>query len=535
MIGLRISNIETFNNFVNFREKWYVDTKMVFTKKDIANKVDYVISDMEIPDTYTKSLVFGKDLQNFEELGSYTQLVRSGEIKDDKFISQLSLLENLDIDVDIADELIEDIESDFEGYSLDTEKFLTPEVMSRRLEKQREEIEKLKRKRDAEEALEKERLEQERLKAEQERLERERQEKLEQERLERERQEKLEQERKEQERILAEQKHKLDMERIQREREIQLALEKEKMELALKEQELEAERLRAEMEAKAKGIELAKTSLINKATFKIPVIPESLIPQKPKVGRLRIGGKRNTAKSNIFLIGSTIGGVGGTTVAYNLAYSLKRNNPDDVLLIDLDFLASRLNNLLSIEDYNKYSISNAFTNEYIDFVQNIQYSVSHKILGDDREVSILTSINYNELSPQDIKIVDSYDFTKLLQSLTTKFKTIIVDIGNLSTPKEYQKILLSNKDFKSVLIYDGTSDSSIKSCINTTQRLLGDWRMILTKVPRGLNRITVEKETHIQVLGTIPSIENYCDAVSLLEKDRNSNVVNSWSEILKNL
>lgn len=531
MIGVQFNNIETYNNFINFREQWYLDTKMVFTKKDIASKVDYVISDMQIPNTNTNMLIFGEDIKRFEELSNYTQLVRSGSIKSDEFMSQLDLLENLEVDVSIADELVEDFDNDFKGYQIDTDKFMTPEATAKRLEEQRQQLEKLKRKREQEILLEQERIKQEEFKRQQEEEERLRKQKEEQERLEREKQAELERQRIEQERLKAEELHKLELEKIAKEREIAIALEQKRQELELQQKELEAQKELAQIEAQSRNIQLAKSNVITQFDFKEPVIPESLLPAKQSTGRLKIGGKKNSLKSNIYIVGSTMADSGGTTVAFNLAYSLKKN-AEDVLLIDLDFLSDKIDQVYSLEDSVRYSIDKAFTEDYVDFIRDIQYNVA-RIIQKDREISILTSLTYDNLSAQDARLLDNYNFSTMLKSLSMQYKNIVVDIGSMSSAKQYQKLLLLSKEFKKVMVYNGESQTTMNECVNCMSNILGDWNIVLTKASKSINTITVEKTLGKRVLGVLPLFEDYYDDKVLMEKHKNAKLASNWSEITK--
>ena len=539
MIGVNFTKVKTFTDFAEFRKTWYIDSKVIFNKADIDSRLSAVVSDEPITDAKVDVIQYGKDIQNFAELNKYTRVCKYTELNQTD--SSVLLKTQCDELEDLTDE-------DFEGLLpietpsiqdvLDMAK--DPGETDRRIAEQKERLEKIaaEQRAVAEAArLEKEREAEELAKKEAE-LQRLKQEAEERKRIEEaeaaERRKK--EEAAERERILAEEKARLEEEEA-----------KARWELAREKMRLEHEAQMAALQRDREQFKAAQLLNIEKA----PLAPDSEIPmstqsrtvhqmygplKQPSIPEfkeshtttLRIGKKAHK-KCNVYIVSSALADAGGSTFAYNLAYSTQGLPNQNVLLIDLDLTAPTFKDRFDIKSQDS-SIDKIFQMDGTKYIDDIQYHTARVRLG-GRELSVITANSLNYYGASDKKLLTEYDYSDLLRHVSKKYTTVIVDIGALTGILPYQTTLLKCSDFKQIICYASESSGKLNECIKTTYRLPANWSVVLCKAPKTINQITIEQTLRRPILGMIPSQPGGFDDVELIESTGGKELKTYWREL----
>lgn len=544
MIGVILKSIEAYTAFLAFRKQWYVPTQFIIDTRDIDNSLELIISDVPVEVKSPKLLIFGKDIHSFEDLGEYVTVTRALPFGAVHAVDIESLKGALP-EVEFSDTFYQELESEFEDILFDSRDMegldiptegLTPEEIDRIKAKKISAIlaQRAEEKRKQEEAL---RLEQERLaKEEADRKA------AEEEALRKQREEELRLAKEEAERKAKEAQHQLELENIKRQYEAeqkQRELEAKKARLAEQEAQLALKKQEELLEARQRALESGQISLGTLNSSNLQAIlnqnltPPMIIGYDQEVSRtngLKIG-RRAVKKSTIYTIAGAQKDCGSSTIAYNFAYSLAKANPS-VLLIDLDFIDNDLSTWFKVDKIYDCSIDVPFRGiPFDEYMNNLENSVVKVSLG-KRRLSFLSCNKINDYTPESRLVLRSYDYTYLFKALLTHFDNIVVDIGCLSQPEEYQKKLLESSGCQSIVCYGASSTADINESIHNVYNVSGNYSAILSKAPSNINRIVIEKAIRRPILGIVTNSSSYHPGSLKLYED-DVELQKYWNEFLR--
>jgi pilus assembly protein CpaE len=162
----------------------------------------------------------------------------------------------------------------------------------------------------------------------------------------------------------------------------------------------------------------------------------------------------------VFSVFGVKGGVGTTTVATNLAVSLKRHSNRSVVLVDLNLQLG--NAALFLNVVPKYSI--------IDIINNINSILPHSLKDylpkDVTGVSILAGPN----RPEEAEIITAAHLDQILGILRAEFDYIILDT-NVILDDFTLKALDESNNIITVLEYDILSVYNARRCLDIFKRM----------------------------------------------------------------
>lgn len=544
-VGVILKTVEAYAAFLTFRKQWYVPTKFILDSRDIDPSLGLIVSDVPLDISSPKLLVYGKDIHTFEELSEYVDITRAIPFGTIHVIDTERLRAALP-EVRISDTFYQELEEEFadllydsrdmEGLDIPTEGLNADEIERVKAEKiaailaQRAEE-----KRKKEEAA---RLEEQRLREEEtaRKAEEERQENLR-------KQEELRIAKEEAEKAAKEAQHQAEIDAIRRAAEQeQQRIQLEAQKAAMEDQE-EQLRLKAErelIEARKKAMETGQISLGALSGLNINAIlnqkltPPMIIgynqPTGGGIGGLRIG-RRAVKKSAIYVIAGAQKNCGSSTVAYNFAYSLAKANPN-TLLIDLDFVDNDLSQWFKVDKLFDCSIDVPFRGIPFDqYMNNLENSIVKLSLG-KRRLSFINCSNIKNYNTENRRTLRDYNYIDLLRALSTRFDNIVVDIGCLSQVENYQKLLLASSETKNLVCYGASSTADINESIHNVYNVTGYYDAILSKAPRNINRIVIEKAIRRPIAGiVVNSSKYYAGCNYLYEEDEDLRI--QWFDLMR--
>lgn len=544
IIGVILKSVEAYAAFLAFRKQWYIPTRFILDSRDIDSSLGLIVSDIPLDISSPKLLIYGKDIQTFEELGEYTDITRAipfGTIH----VIDTDRLKSALPEVRISDTFYTELEEEFtdllydsrdmEGLDIPMEGLNADEIERIKTEKiaailaQRAEE-----KRKKEEAV---KLEEQRLREEEaaRKVEEERQENLK-------KQEELRIAKEKAEKAAKEAQHQAEIEAIHRAAEQeQQRIQLEAQKAAMEDQE-EQLRIQAEQElitARQKAIATGQISLGALSGLNINAIlnqqltPPMIIGYNHNTGGTRGGlriGRRSIKKSSIYIIAGAQKNCGSSTVAYNFAYSLARANPN-TLLIDLDFVDNDLSKWFKVDKLFDCSIDVPFRGIAFDkYMNNLENSIVKLSLG-KRRLSFINCNNINNYTAENRKILRDYNYIDLLKALSTRFDNIVVDIGCLSQAETYQKELLASSECINLVCYGSSSTADINESIHNVYNVTGYYYAVLSKAPRNINRIFIEKAIRRPVVGIVPQSSRYFAGCNYLYED-DEDLRHNWFELM---
>lgn len=568
MIGVILKTVDAYVSFLSFRKQWYVPTKFILDARDIDSSIDYVVSDMPLSVDSPNLIIYGKDITRFEELSNYVDVSRSIPFGTQHIIEvnrlQAVLPDTINLD-SAYEELCKDFADvmydsrDIPGLDFPTDGLNTEEIERKKAETIASVLaQRAQEKRDKEEAL---RLEQERIKREEEERIKEEEriraeKKAEEERLEAERKaeiarieaEKREAELKaakeEAEQLAIEMAHRNSLAEIQR----QAEESKLRAELEVKRKELEeAERLK-KLKEEQKILDLKKQAIENDSISDInannniidnlintkliaPRINTALFNNTPKSGGLRIGRKSTNRRSATYIFAGAKKNCGSSTIAYNFAHSLAKIN-SNVLLIDLDFVDNDLTEWFNTGKLIDCGIDVPFKGMPFDkYLKDIDNYVTKISLG-NRRLSFLNCRKIVEYSADNRSVLSSFDYMSLIKALSTRYTTIVVDIGCIAPIEKYQERILSSNDCKKFVCYGAGSTSDINESLRNVYYIKSDYDAVLSKAPNNINRITIEKAIKKPIVGVIYNSSRFYAGCNLLYEEDESNIKSAWSKFI---
>lgn len=556
MIGVILKTVDAYVSFLAFRKQWYVPTKFILDSRDIDSTVDYVISDIPLSIESSNILIYGKDIFSFEELSNYVDVTRAIPVGKQYVVDTQRLKEVLPNTIDlnsVYDSLCKEFADlmfdsrDIPGLDFSQDGLTLNEIERKKAETIAKVLaQRAQEKLDKEEAL---RLEQERLKREEEerRLEEERKEaerKAEQERIENEKREaELKAAKEEAERIALELAHKNNLEEIKRKSEEQrLKLEVEAKRKALEEQEKLAKLKEEEklLERKQQAIEQGFVGDIienivddtkSKIKLSTPRINPNYFNTKQKSGGLKIGRKSTNRKSAIYVFAGALKNCGSSTIAYNFAYSLAKIN-SNVLLIDLDFVDNDLTEWFKTSDIEDCGIDVPFKGINFEVYLSEFENYVNKINIGSRRLSFLNCRKLVSYTPENRVVLSNFNYMRLLKALSTKYTTIVVDIGCLAPIANYQSIIMMENDCKKFVCYGSSNTSEINESSRNVYRVKSNFEVVLSKAPININRISIEKALNKPISGVVYNSPRFYPGCNLLYEDDENPLKSAWSKFI---
>ena len=543
-IGVMLKSVEAYAAFLNFRKEWYVPTKFILDPRDIDLSLELIVTDTPLDVANIKVLLYGTDICGFERLAEFVSVMPALLLKPVCIIDTdviRAALPKVEVTEEFYSTLAKDFSDilydsrDMEGLDFDTTGLNASEIEQLKSQK----IGAILAQRTAERLQEEENARLERERIEREEAERKAAEE-EAERLKR--QNELKAAREQAEREAAEAKNQQELDDIRRQAEI----ERQKLELANKEAEvaaqLDAMKIQEQqrlLDARQQAISSGQIALgaLNSTTVEALLNQRLTAPTvtgfnypKPQGMGLKIG-RRSTKKSTIYAIAGAQKNCGSSTFAYNFAYTLAKSNPN-TLLIDLDFIDNDLSVWFKADKLYDCCIDVPFRGiDFNQYLKDIDSSVVKVSLG-KRRLTFIGCSTMTRYTPESRTVLREYNFMELFKALSTRFDNIVVDIGCLSQPDAYQKLLLTNPECKSIVCYGAASTADINESIHNVYSVAGYYSAVLMKAPRNINRIVIEKAIQRQIFGIIPNSTNYhAGSLGLYEED--AELKQNWDDITR--
>ncbi len=543
-IGVILKTVEAYASFLAFRKQWYVPTKFIIDSRDIDPSLELIISDTSLNIQSPRLLVYGKDIHSFEELGEYVEVTQAIPFGTAHVIDTRRLQAALP-EVKISDDFYQELEEEFAEILYDSRDMEGLDIPTEGLDA--DEIERIKSEKIAAilaQRAEEKRQKEEALRLEQERLAREEAERkaAEEEALRKQREEELKAAKEKAEREAAEAQHQLELEAIRRQSEKeqkQRELEAKKAKMAEQEEALALKAQEELIEARQKALDSGQISLGTLSSVNLHAILNQKLTAPMIIGYssgvsasggLKIG-RRSVKKSMIYVIAGAQKNCGSSTVAYNFAYSLAKANPN-TLLIDLDFVDNDLSTWFQVDKLYDCSIDVPFRGiSFEQYMSNLENSVVKVSLG-KRRLSFINCNKLNNYIPESRSVLRNYNYIELLKALSTRFDNIVVDIGCLSQPENYQKQLLTCPECKPLVCYGASSTADINESIHNVYNVTGYYSAILSKAPRNINRIVIEKTIRRPIAGiVVNSSKYYTGSLGLYEEDEE--LRDYWRDLMR--
>ncbi len=271
------------------------------------------------------------------------------------------------------------------------------------------------------------------------------------------------------------------------------------------------------------------------ACFSVPNVP--VVKPKQQSRQLRGVNQSKSSRRKVILVGGAGYDSFSTTVAINLAYDYRRYYNKNVLLIDLDCVSGGATHTLKLSDRTQCSIASLFTQDFKFYCNKLANFVATVNVG-GVSLDVVTACFLDFISPVDRELIENYSnfssvFMNILES--TKYETIVVDMGSIDRLTAMQSSLLKNGCFLSLVCVNSESRQVLSSQAQTLGEVPGDYNILFTKSPSVLNTARLSQQLGRNVLGQVSDYPSPNVDLPLYSNMVNSPVQKEWFEILRTL